>query len=172
MSYFALPIALLATCAAAQTWTACNPLNSTCPQDPALGTTFETKFNSSMVEFDTNLFNVTAGSDLISFSDDGAALTIAKQGDSVTVETAFYIMFGTVELIFQAAKGQGIISTMVLLSDDLDEIDWEIMGGNTSYVENNFYGWGNTSQFNAKIPPCRLQWRRDGRSTQLHSSLV
>lgn len=153
MSYLTLTIALLATYAAAQTWTACNPLNATCEEDPALGTTFETIFNTSMSEFDTNFFNVTAGTDLISFSDEGAELTIAKHGDSVTVETAFYIMFGTVEMMFQAASGQGIISTMVLLSDDLDEIDWEIMGGNTSYVENNYYGWGNTSQYNAKYAP-------------------
>lgn len=106
-----------------------------------------------MSEFDPRFFNVTAGADLISFSDNGAEMTIAKQGDSVTVKTAFYIMFGSVEMMFQAASGQGIISTMVLLSDDLDEIDWEIMGGNTSYVENNFYGWGNLSQYNAKYAP-------------------
>ena len=131
-----LPFALLATYVAAQTFTTCNPLNSTCPQDPALGTTFETTFNTSMSEMDPRFFNVTAGTDLISFSDNGAELTIAKEGDSVTVQTAFYIMFGTVEMIFQAASGQGIISTMVLLSDDLDEIDW-----------------GNQSQYNAKYEP-------------------
>lgn len=155
MSLFALPIALLATYVAAQTSTTCNPLNATCPEDPALGTTFQMTFDSSMTEFDPNFFNLTAGTDLVSFSDNGAELTIAKQGDSVTVETAFYIMFGTVEMIFQAAAGQGIISTFNLLSDDLDEIDWEIMGGNTSYVENNYYGWGNQSQYNAKYYPIK-----------------
>ena len=155
MSRHAISIALLAaaTRVIAQTSTTCNPLKSTCPQDPALGTTFDTTFNTSMTEFDPNFFNVTAGADLVSFGDNGADLTIAKQGDSVTVETAFYIMFGSVEMLFQAASGQGIISTFNLLSDDLDEVDWEIMGGNTSFVENNYYGWGNQSQYNAKYFP-------------------
>jgi beta-glucanase (GH16 family) len=150
--FLALPLALLATHAVAQTSTTCDPTKKTCPEDPALGTTFQTTFNESMVAFDPDFFNLTAGTDLVSFSDKGAELTIAKQGDSVTVETAFYIMFGTMEIIFQAASGQGIISTVVFLSDDLDEIDIEIMGGNTTNISNNFYGQGNTSQFNSEYP--------------------
>ena len=113
-----------------------------------------------MTEFDPNLFNVTAGIDLISFGDNGAELTISEQGQSVTIETAFYIFFGQIEVLFQAASGQGIISTFNMLSDDLDEIDWEIMGGNTSFVENNFYGWGNQSQYNAKyFPTAGANWQ-------------
>lgn len=105
-----------------------------------------------MVAFDPSYFNITAGTDLISFSENGAELTIAQEGDSVTIESAFYIMFGTVEIIFQAAKGQGIISTLVFLSDDLDEIDIEVKGSNYSSVSNNFYGQGNTSQYNSQYP--------------------
>lgn len=146
-----LPLLLLLPSAFSQTKTPCDPTKETCPQDPALGTTFETTFNSSMSEFDPRFFNVSSYmTDLISFSDEGASLTIAKQGDSVTVATSFYIMFGKVEMIFKAAAGVGIISTYNLLSDDLDEIDLEIMGGNYSYVSNNFFGWGNTSQFNSE----------------------
>ncbi|KAK3718698.1 hypothetical protein LTR37_004915 [Vermiconidia calcicola] len=152
MSRWTIPAVLFAAYATAQTFTHCNPLNETCPANPALGTTFEMTFNESMSEFDPNFFNVTAGADLISFSEEGAQLTIAKQGDSVTVGTAFYIMFGTVEMLFKAASGQGIISTYNLLSDDLDEIDLEIMGGNTSTVSNNYFGWGNTSQINSEYP--------------------
>jgi len=54
----------------------------------------------------------------------------------------------------QAAGGTGIISTVVLLSDDLDEIDWEIMGGNTTHIETNYYGKGNSTQINSKYYPC------------------
>jgi len=39
-----------------------------------------------------------------------------------------------------------------MLSDDEDEIDWEIMGGNESFVSNNWYGKGNTSQHNGEYP--------------------
>ena len=155
MSRFLTTLTLLtlaATNVFAQTTTECNPRNATCPQDPALGTTFETFFNSSMSEMDPRFFNVTAGAEYISFTDDGAALTISEQGQSVTVKTAFYIFFGRVELIFKAAEGQGIISTLITLSDDLDEIDWEIKGGITQNVTNTYFGWGNQSQYNTDSP--------------------
>lgn len=162
-----LPIALLAATAAAQTYTDCNPLNTTsCPSDAALGTTYSTSFNASQTQLDSNFFNVTAGEDLISFGDDGAELTISKSGDSVTVQTSFYIFWGTVEIIMKAAAGQGIISTFDLLSDDLDEVDLEIMGGNTTTVESNYYGWGNTSQHNALYHPC------DGPQQSFHNYTI
>jgi hypothetical protein len=33
-------------------------------------------------------------------------------------------MFGYFEVVMRAANGTGIISTAILESDDLDEIDW------------------------------------------------
>lgn len=54
----------------------------------------------------------------------GAAFVINEQGDSPTIESDFYIFFGSVEVKMRAANGVGIISTTVLESDDLDEIDW------------------------------------------------
>ncbi|EME78213.1 glycoside hydrolase family 16 protein, partial [Pseudocercospora fijiensis CIRAD86] len=136
----------------AQTTTDCNPLNSTCPDDPALGTTFSSTFNGSMSEFDPAFWNVTAGTSLISFGDDGVEMALQKDTDSVTVKSNFYIFWGQAEILFKAAKGTGIISTMILLSDDLDEVDWEIKGGNTTTVSNNYYGWGNVSQYNSEYP--------------------
>ncbi|KAF2859572.1 glycoside hydrolase family 16 protein, partial [Piedraia hortae CBS 480.64] len=142
-------LSLLLASAAAQTSTVCNPLNSTnCPHDPALGTTYQTVFNSSTTELNPHLWTVTAGD--ITFNDTGAIFTISKSGDSVTAESNFYIFGGTVEVIMRAAAGTGIISTFDLLSDDLDEIDLEIMGGNHGFVETNWYGWGNLTQMNAK----------------------
>ena len=145
-------LALAATSAFAQTSTDCNPRNGTCPEDPALGTTFEMTFNKSMTEMDPRFFNVTAGAEYISFTDEGADLTISEQGHSVTIKTAFYIFFGRAELVFRAAKGTGIISTLITLSDTLDEIDWEIRGGITKNVTNTYFGWGNTTQYNGEEP--------------------
>lgn len=82
---------LAATHVSAQTYTDCNPLNSTCSADPALGTAYNATFNATQTQFDPNLWNVTAGTDLISFTDAGAELTIKQQGDSVTVQTSFYV---------------------------------------------------------------------------------
>jgi len=86
--------ALFASQVFAQTYSnKCNPSwgNVTCPADAALGTTFNTTFDKSMTALDPNFFNVSAGESLISFTDDGTELTILKQGDSVTIETNFYI---------------------------------------------------------------------------------
>lgn len=51
----------------------------------------------------------------------------------------------------KAASGQGIISSIVLESDDLDEIDWELMGGNTTHAETNYFGKGNTTSYDRAI---------------------
>jgi beta-glucanase (GH16 family) len=149
-----LSAALLAAGAVAQTFTACNPLNSTCPPNPALGTTYEQKFDGSVKEFDPRFWNVTAGNDnLINFGASGANLVLHEKGQMVTIQSNFFIMWGQLEMVFRAAPGTGIISTVILISDDLDEIDWELMGGNHSFVENNYYGWGNVDQRNAQYDP-------------------
>ncbi|KAK5105819.1 hypothetical protein LTR62_002122 [Meristemomyces frigidus] len=148
-----LPLALLAGLATAQTFSVCDPLNATCPANAALGTTLNETFTASTTALNLDLWNITSGTTAIQFGNNGAELTLTKPGDSITVESNFYINFGRVEMIMQAAAGQGIISTFDLLSDDLDEIDLEIMGGNTSFVESNWYGWGNLSQYNALYHP-------------------
>ncbi|KAK5133041.1 hypothetical protein LTR08_008246 [Meristemomyces frigidus] len=161
-----LPIALLAARVATQTSSSCNPLNSTCPEDPALGFSYNTTYTASTTELNPTLWNVTAGAETILFTETGAEFVISASGESVTAQSTFYIFWGTVEIIMQAAAGQGIISTFNLLSDDLDEIDLEIMGGNDSFVESNWYGWGNTSQYNALYHPT------DGPAERLHNYTI
>jgi hypothetical protein len=131
---------LSATTAFAQTFSKCNPLNTTCPDNPALGTTLEETFNSSTNGFDANYWHFDGGEDLVSFGKEGAELPLVNNKDVVTIKSNFYIFFGTLEFIMKAAPGNGIISTVILLSDDLDEIDWEIKGGNHTTVSNNYYG--------------------------------
>jgi beta-glucanase (GH16 family) len=152
MSRFLLPLTILAATVAAQTFTDCNPLNSTCPDNPALGTTLEETYNASTTEFNPNLWTIDAGESLISFDTDGAQLPLSSAKDTVTIKSNFYIFWGTVEVLFKAAKGTGIISTVILLSQNLDEIDWEVKGGNTTTVSNNYYGWGNLSQLFSEYP--------------------
>ena len=146
-------VALLASfagLAAAQVSTACQPLNTTnCPADPAFGTDYLFNFN---VTPSTSFWETTAGT--VSYTNDtGAAFTISKQGDSPTIRTNFYIFFGRTEMWIKAAGGTGIISSVMYLSDDLDEIDWEFMGGNASYVESNYFGKGRQDYHNAIYHP-------------------
>ncbi|RFU35254.1 hypothetical protein B7463_g1087, partial [Scytalidium lignicola] len=131
----------------AQTWTLCNPLNATCPDDPALGTNHTFYFNTSRTI--EQAYNITAGS--LVYGANGTEFTVAKKGDSPTIQSQFYIFFGSISVIMKAAQGQGIISSVVLESDDLDEVDWEFMGGNHTFAETNYFGKGNQTTFDRAI---------------------
>jgi beta-glucanase (GH16 family) len=58
-----------------------------------------------------------------------------------------YIFFGKVELTVQAAPGTGIVTSFVLQSDNLDEIDWEWLGYHPNEVQTNYFGKGDDSTF-------------------------
>lgn len=126
----------------AQTFTNCNPLNSTCPADPALGTNHTFQLNKTL---DSNVWTVTSGT--VDQTRDGAQFAIVEKMDSPTMQSNFYIFFGVVETFAKMATGRGVVSSVVLESDDLDEIDWEWVGYNTSGVQSNYYGKGNHSSY-------------------------
>ena len=106
--------------ATAQTFTDCNPMEKDCPADTALG--------ARNVEFDMSqnangkVWNMTAGP--MKYASQGAEFTIRERGQSPTIRSKFYIMWGSLSVMLQAAKGQGIVSSIVLQSDDLDGGFW------------------------------------------------
>jgi len=106
----------------AQVSTNCNPMERDCPPDIALGQSAQWDFTSS--PSNPAVWNQT--STPITFGAQGAAFTIQKSGDGPNMNTNFYIFFGTVSVVMKASGGTGICSSIVLLSDDLDEIDWEV----------------------------------------------
>jgi hypothetical protein len=128
---------------AGQTYTDCNPLTATCPADPALqgSVTFDFTQGSSA----SSDFLVTGTP---TYDANGIGFTVAKQGDAPLIQSKWYIMFGKVEYVIKAAPGTGIVSSAVLQSDDLDEIDWEWLGGDDTQVQTNYFGKGNTAQYN------------------------
>ncbi len=134
---------------AAQVTTSCQPLNTTCPSDPAFGMDFNFNFNSTP---NNQVWETTVGPVKYDATN-GATFTVAKQGDSPTIRSKFYFFFGRVEVWMKAAPGTGIISSLMLLSDDLDEIDWEFMGGNVSSAETNYFGKGQQDFHNAIYYP-------------------
>jgi hypothetical protein len=133
--------------ATAQTWTLCNPLNTTCPPNVALGS--NATFDFTTTSADSKIWNTTAGS--VKYGTAGAEFTINERGDSPTIQSNFYYMFGVLSVVMQAAPGVGVISSVVMESDDLDEVDWEFMGGNTTHVETNYFGKGNTTSYDRAI---------------------
>ena len=141
-----IPLLALASTALSQTFTDCDPTKKECPADQGLGVSnYTIDFTQNMMS-DT-VWNTTAGS--VNYGTSGAQFTINTRGDSPTVKSNFYIFFGTVEVIMKAAHGQGIVSSLVLQSDDRDEIDLEWIGGNSTYFQTNYYRMGNTATADA-----------------------
>lgn len=136
-------IAILATTALAQTFTDCNPLKQSCKPDPALGGAENFDFTNGAL----NDWTVTFKPHRVTYDARGAELTVAEQGDNPTIQSDFFFMFGRVEAVLQAAPGVGIVSSFVLQSDDLDEIDLEWLGGDNTQVQTNFFVKGNTDTY-------------------------
>ncbi|KAJ9627225.1 copper resistance protein [Taxawa tesnikishii (nom. ined.)] len=142
-------IAALPLAVRCQTYTDCNPTNETCPADTGLdSSTFYADFTTGS---SANASFSAAAYTTINYGSKGAEFTINKAGQAPTIQTDFYLFFGTVEVKMQAAPGTGIVSSIVLESDDLDEIDWEFLGGNTAQVETNYFGKGNTTTYDRAI---------------------
>jgi beta-glucanase (GH16 family) len=135
--------AFLASPATAQLTTSCNPTEKTCPVDAAFGTDYTFYFNSTP---DSSLWASEAGT--IEYdTENGAIFTIPKKGYSPTLTTQFYFFWGRTEVIMKTANGTGIVSSIVYGSDDLDEVDWEFLGGNTIEAQTNYYGKGVTTVY-------------------------
>ncbi|EFE37254.1 cell wall glucanase, putative [Trichophyton verrucosum HKI 0517] len=127
----------------AQTFTYCNPLEKDdCPNAPALGQNYTTYLNSSL---NPDVWNATSG--IVEISDAGSNFTIHKALDSPTIQSFFYIFFGTVEVHMKAATGRGVVSSIVIQSEVLDEIDWEWVGSEPDKVQTNYFGKGNTTSY-------------------------
>jgi beta-glucanase (GH16 family) len=142
MRYSFVSALALATLATAQTFTACDPTKKTCPADTALGKTVTVDFTKGA----SDQFDLAEGTTL-TYGADGAEFTIAKEGQAPTITSKWYLFFGKVEVVMKAAPGVGIVSSFVMESDDLDEIDWEWLGGDSAEVETNYFGKGNTTTY-------------------------
>jgi len=79
--------------------------------------------------------------------DEGLSLTVNKRFDNPSIHSDFYLMFGYVEVELKAGEGKGIVSSFFLQSDDLDEIDIELFGGDEYEWQSNYFVQGNTSTY-------------------------
>ncbi|KAJ4511621.1 60S ribosomal protein L37 [Exophiala dermatitidis] len=135
---------------------ACNPLNGPCPAIPGLATstysidfTQQTTTPSDWILADAATVNYGAPN--------GANFTFAKRYDAPYIWSRFYVLFGRIEVVLKAAPGAGIITGAVMMSDDLDEIDWEWSGnnfaGSNGKVQTNFFGKGITGYYDRGSTP-------------------
>jgi YD repeat-containing protein len=132
---------ILTSPATAQTFSSCNPTTqSGCAANPALGRSVTIDFANGASDEFTATSNPTYGSN-------GAEFTVAQSGNAPTLSSKWYIMFGKYSITTKAAPGTGIVSSAVLLSDALDEIDWEWLGGAVNEVQTNYFRQGQTTTY-------------------------
>jgi beta-glucanase (GH16 family) len=122
---------------------ACNPLKeSNCGPDPALGKTVSVDFTKGA----SSDFSTTGGP--VTYDPvKGAVLSVTAPGIAPTLISNWYILFGQMTIVMQTAPSTGMISSAILQSDDLDEIDWEILGHTPTVAQTNFFGKGLTTSY-------------------------
>ena len=138
-------IVALATAAPAfaQTFSNCDPTKSgDCPADKALSAAVKYDFSQGP----SSDFLVSTGS-APTYDKSGATFAIASKGDAPTITSNWYMMFGHYDIVMKPAPGAGIVSSIVLQSDDLDEVDFEWIGSYPDQVQTNYYGRGNTAAY-------------------------
>ncbi|KAL1596294.1 hypothetical protein SLS60_008939 [Paraconiothyrium brasiliense] len=136
-----------AAIANAQTWSVCNPMEKDCDNNPAIAKTFESNFKDG--EGALKGWQQTAKG--AEFTDEGIVFSVKKTGDAPTIQSDGYLHFGYVEVTMKAARGAGIVSSIVLESDDLDEVDWEFIGSDATHAQMNYFGKGNTTVYDRMI---------------------
>ena len=118
-----------ATLVRAQTYSKCNPLDGSttlyiqipledtrieqeangeqtaCPADPALGGNLDVDFTKG-----SSTHYASSNPAKLTYNGNGANFVITQAGDSPTITSDFYIMFGRVEVTMQAAPGVGYAS--------------------------------------------------------------
>jgi hypothetical protein len=121
MKFATAALAVAAPLVSAQTYSDCNPLKqSNCPADK--GSTestlhFDFTQASALEQWKTTAGTVNTGAN-------GAEFTLAKKGDAPTIRSNFYIWYGEISVEMKSAPGTGVVSSIVLESDTLDEVDW------------------------------------------------
>ncbi|KAH6962794.1 concanavalin A-like lectin/glucanase domain-containing protein [Fusarium avenaceum] len=140
-SWSKVALAGLVASASAQTYSECNPMKKTCDPNAGLAA------SSYTIDFtkgadDDNWKNVGHGD--VTYTSEGAEFSVSKKNTSPTLQSNWYMFFGRLEVHMKAAPGQGIVSSIVFLSDVLDEVDWEFLGGRDAEVQTNYYGKAST----------------------------
>ncbi|RMJ24563.1 hypothetical protein PHISP_04579 [Aspergillus sp. HF37] len=144
LKFAAAALTAMLPLSSAQTYTECDPLKKTCPPNDGLA---RSSFTSDFTKGDSALddWKITAGE--VTTGPDGAEFTIRKQGDAPTIQTPWYFFFGKVEIEMKIAPGKGIVSSTVMQSSVLDEVDWEGLGTRTDEIQANYFGKGDTSSY-------------------------
>jgi len=118
----------------------------TCPDNPALNQpSLDVKF-AGMGKLDSSLWE-TENKGKHKFTPEGVELVVAESGDSLNIVSKFYMLFGSFNFRVKSAKGVGVVTSIALISDTRDEIDWEALGREPEHIQSNYFGKGDDSDF-------------------------
>ncbi|KAK8438703.1 hypothetical protein ACI3LY_001235 [Candidozyma auris] len=123
----------------------CNPTQdkSCVAQNDALSTAVFEPLTKAPTHLSSN---VAAPS--ITFGAEGAKMRIFERGENSQLFSTSYILYGRAEAQIRASHGKGVISSMYMQSDDLDEIDVaEFFGGEPHKFQTNYFVKGNISNY-------------------------
>jgi hypothetical protein len=95
---------------------------------------------------------------VVKYGGNGAEFTFARCFDAPHIWSSFYFLFSKVEVTIKAAGGTGIVTDAVLMSDCLNEMDWEWSGSNfgsphNGKVQTNVFGKGITGNYDRGTQP-------------------
>ena len=127
----------------AQTFTNCNPLKDDCPPLNALGGIHLADFTLG----ENPRFSREDTTGKITYNEEGVNFVLASRGQNPGISSDFYLMFGRIEALVQAAPGSGIVSSLHLLSNDLSEIDFEFIGNDPCRFQTNYFSQGFTGSW-------------------------
>ncbi|PMB66327.1 putative glycosidase crf1 [Beauveria bassiana] len=134
--------ATLALAVSAQTSTTCSPLKQDCPADPAVG---KKSIRCDFTKGACDAFEHIAGKE-VTYDARGAVSAVDAPMQAPTLQSQRTIFFGRLEVEMKAAPGKGIITSIVLLSGDLDEIDIEAVGSDTARIQSNTFSRGDSTR--------------------------
>ncbi|KAF2773812.1 hypothetical protein EJ03DRAFT_370678 [Teratosphaeria nubilosa] len=124
----------------------CDPTNvTTAPCAPIEGITAPYSVDFTTISSVPSEFIIASYEDsFLHFGSNGLEFRLEDGYSAPYIWTNKYMHYGTASAIIQTAPGIGVISSAVLLSDDGDEIDYEMSGNDFTYnvptVQTNYYG--------------------------------
>ncbi|KAH8714887.1 putative glycosidase crf1 [Beauveria bassiana] len=127
----------------------CNPLakDSRCSPDPAFAGKTSFNFDGASYNQDFEKFWIVDDQtkqdrdNRLKFAGDGNGLEVrmTEPNQAPTLTSHQYLLFGKVTVKAKAARGAGLVTTIVLKSDSGDEIDWEMLGAFQNQAQSNYY---------------------------------
>jgi hypothetical protein len=107
----------------------CNPRKGKCDAVEGFTGDYTVDF-TKLTSLPANEWTPADGTKVEFNKDTGCKLPVTKYTDAPNIFSNKFLHYGSVEVVFKTAPGMGIISSIVLMSQVADEIDWEMSGNN------------------------------------------